>query len=68
MEKTKEIQVNEEKVVKRTRKSTSYSLKAMKKHLTTIIEDNLTEREDREKFLEILNKWTEKFIKKDFGL
>ena len=68
MEKTKEIQVNEEKVVKGTRKSTSYSLKAMKTHLKTIIEDNLTEREDREKFLEILNKWTEKFIKRDFGL
>ena len=40
----------------------------MKTHLATIIEDNLTEREDREKFLEILNKWTEKFIKRSFGL
>ena len=62
MEKTKEIES------KATKKSTSYSLKAMNNHLKTIVDDDLTTEDERKIFSEILKKWTEKFIKRDFGL
>lgn len=68
MTKTEEVQVNEAKVVKGTKKSVSYSLKAMKTHFETIRNDNLTTQEERSKFIELMKLWTEKFIRREYEL
>lgn len=68
MKKTEEIKVEKAKVVKPTKKSTGYAIKAVDKHVKTIEEQGYLSMEGALTIREEMKKATEAYIKKEYGI
>lgn len=66
--KTKEIEVKEAKTVKTQKKSTGYALKAIKKHVKTLVENEILIKEDKLTIEIMIEKATKKYVEKEFGI
>lgn len=66
----KEIAIEEikEKEAKTQKKSTGYALKAIKKHVKTLVENGALIKEDKLTIEIAIEKATKKYVEKEFGI